>query len=860
MSEVYQGKLILLPGKPPKLNGPTQKRDRTQDFNLRQGVLAPDLAGSKEKEIAVDYEFEKGQPCRVRRAGIAWVEAAAPAPSKQAGAAQPQGDFYNPYNFVPAPPVKHPEGLAQGAPKGHARYRPGFYSGSIDIEIVAKTPLLIPDTSKVEFDEKDKKKEHQMLPLLTGADGKPRLRPTSLKGALRAAYEAITNSRFGIFAGHGERLARRMDAEEGLTMIPARVKKLEANEKKIELFFGPHAKLPFADAIPKFLPNPNNPKRMMWQPAGTSEMYAAWLPRYNNWPEKSPKGPHLSPYRVQVVASGGKKQEPVHGEKVRLWARKVQYRGKQNFDYWRVEYMQEFSNGDPFPDEAKIEASSNLSMVGNHQPLKNTLKKGWGHVCLTGQNIGKKHDERVFFVFEGENPQPHDIEVDWPGKWTRLVEDYRDKAKRVIEERRSKKISLDSFRGKKPGETALSRHVHPNNGDSLKVGDLCYARLDVHGKITGLYPVMIARELGDEPPVYFLGKELRPAMKPEEMSPADRVFGWVRQNKPGQRETSDGVWKGQLRISRVTCESDVNDAVQPIPEPGLPLAILSTPKPEQARFYLAKNKKGEPFDKDTERDKAAYVRNTDYALRGRKVYPHQIVVKDYWENPCKRAELAGESPNKPQEFDDRFIEYVRVAENANKLRDDQNRSILGWVKPGAKFTARIDVVNLSKEEFGALLWLLSLPDDHHHRLGGGKPLGFGSAAIKITGTDIASGAEMKEDYRSLTAVPPRRPLSPEVLDGFKKAYESALLAAYPASSFGEIRFIKAFLNAAKGFSKPMHYPRSTKEPNALGENFKWFVENNKKDGPKLSLDPLYSPCGLPILEEKKKPQHRGQGA
>ena len=53
------------------------------------------------------------------------------------------------------------------------------------------------------------------------------------------------------------------------------------------------------------------------------------------------------------------------------------------------------------------------------------------------------------------------------------------------------------------------------------------------------------------------------------------------------------------------------------------------------------------------------------------------------------------------------------------------------MKPRAAFTAVIDVINLNIAELGVLLWLLNLPDKHYHRIGGGKPLGFGSVRISI---------------------------------------------------------------------------------------------------------------------------------
>ena len=63
-------------------------------------------------------------------------------------------------------------------------------------------------------------------------------------------------------------------------------------------------------------------------------------------------------------------------------------------------------------------------------------------------------------------------------------------------------------------------------------------------------------------------------------------------------------------------------------------------------------------------------------------------------------------------------------------------------------------------------------------------------------------------------------------------------------------FIEAFLAAARGHadSLPTHYPRTTQAPDPAGENFKWFVANEKEGkspkGRKLSLPSLDADTGL----------------
>src|SRR5262249_53330867 len=106
------------------------------------------------------------------------------------------------------------------------------------------------------------KKGHKDFPVRVDADGKPLVPPTSIKGMLRSAYEAVTNSRLAVFAGHEDRLADRMPGREGLAPVAARVVMVNGTET-IELLPG------------------NSGISGTGRPADNDPMYAAWLPRYD---------------------------------------------------------------------------------------------------------------------------------------------------------------------------------------------------------------------------------------------------------------------------------------------------------------------------------------------------------------------------------------------------------------------------------------------------------------------------------------------------------------------------------------------------------------------------------------------------
>ncbi len=369
----------------------------------------------------------------------------------------------------------------------------------------------------------------------------------------------------------------------------------------------------------------------------------------------------------------------------------------------------------------------------------------------------------------------------------------------------------------------------------MRDGSLCYAEVeeDPAGgglRVCALYPVMISRKLHEAAPFALLPSNLLPATTLGQLSPADRVFGWVNQD-------GNGAYRGNLRVGPVRCLTPRSDALRSFEPGALPLAILGEPKPQQARFYVAQTEKGEAQRDGLTKLDAGYQETK--GLRGRKVYPHHKgLPAGYWDLPAEdRTQTAAA---------DRFQEYRRP----NEQCDDQNRSITGWVEPSTVFTFDLHVTNLSAVELGALLWLLSLPDGHYHRLGGGKPLGFGSVRLEIdpAGTDLRAGAAWKAWYSSLDTTP-TPPYDTAVAEPFVTKFQDEVARVY-RSPFEQVSFIKAVLRAARGFDKPIHYPRATRVPHPEGRAYEWFVANDRVQDRRclgLPLDDLATDEGLPYL-------------
>lgn len=831
MAETFTGKLSFDKGKW-KIVFFDEKRQRNSTLFCQKNVFATDFAPKEGEETEVEFERDstpQKNAIKVREKGKQW-RGEQPQPAQVQG--QPAGgaqtmkrEFHNPYNFVPAIPRENlgDSELGDREPNGHDRYLSDKYSGKLHVRMRVETPLLLPDTAMVGVGEIGDS-DHKSFPVRVDADGKPEINPTAIKGMLRSAYEAITNSRLSIFNDHDERLAFRGEAR---MPVPARV----------EMYKG-------SLHLQKF-------------------RTAAVLVRYRkHWQGEKDKLEKVDTTKTPPVDGRALKffsssDLPQHGQPV--WVKvsdRISTRGS--------------TAGRPIGkivDEIRLKAPGSTAPAG--------FVEGW--TCITGANAKDKVYERVFI---DPLPNPEPLTEDHKKLWRELVSNYQKTHEEDLKKRRNKRPPQKptDYLGNNPGETAWSRHVYNSTDLQLEEGTLCYL-VEEGSTIKGLLPVMISRRLHEISPESLLPNSLRPAQNVNNLSPADRVFGWVRQSKGASKE---GAYRSQVRIGVVNCISDEADAIEPF-DTILPLQILGQPKPQQGRFYVAQNKSGQAQSDGLKTQEAGF--HAGKGLRGRKVYPHHNnLPEDYWANPIT-ANLT--TPKADQGF---YKEYRRPQKDGQEQRDNQNRSIKGWIKKGAVFEFDLHFLNLSDIELGALLWLLSLngKDEikYFHRFGGGKPLGFGSVRLELAPTegqdilasDIRTGAELKESrYCSLANYSMH--CDPQRLKTCVEAFQKAV-AAVGGCDFEKVKFIKAFLRAAQGFddNKPIHYPRTREQgasyyppPNPAGESFKWFVENSRTETRTnhtsnqkytvakygFALPDIGNEIGLPILEQEPERQQQG---
>jgi hypothetical protein len=132
-------------------------------------------------------------------------------------------------------------------------------------------------------------------------------------------------------------------------------------------------------------------------------------------------------------------------------------------------------------------------------------------------------------------------------------------------------------------------------------------------------------------------------------------------------------------------------------------------------------------------------------------------------------------------------------------------------------------------------------------LGGAKPLGFGSVKLTINSSDLRTGQEWQQHYRSLVPSSADQTVAISTKETFLQAVRD---------TYGRDRqlpeFIEAFERSAQGFDDdlPICYPRLDKQPNSNGEGFAWFVANEAKGGDQRSLPALVDDKGLPWVPKK----------
>ncbi|MDR1510442.1 MAG: TIGR03986 family CRISPR-associated RAMP protein, partial [Synergistaceae bacterium] len=619
--------------------------------------------------------------------------------------------FHNPYNFVPTcdrsqilsdPFAGDHDPSAKGSKEDHSRYHEERYTGTIPVVLRTRTPLFITDPSS--------------KTLLAGTDGEndahyrydtlDYIPATALKGMISSAYEAITNSRYRVFSKrqHAKKLGMRGTHDPGL--VPGRVERLPNGDFNVELFTGTTA---LGGAHP-------------------APLYAAWLPMYTS---------SLHSHRDDL-------------DGIFLTGVTIERYQHRNFEFWSVTQIPAI----PGVTDAPVDLNP---ITHNAHPVDGVAPRTVdGYMVVSGKLFNRKHDERFFFNDPAVGHKATPIVI---AKDNDLIKNYENLV-----------LNYQSVheRGANPPMSGVEqgRHITDPNRIKLTGGTFVYLKMSGTRTITAIYPVQISRELYEKSPWDCVYESILPSADMSELSPADRLFGWVNQN-------GKGAWKGKIRIS-----DGIFHATEEVSNPTeqfepLPLAILGNPKPAQARFYLGDDQ-GAPQRCGINKADASYRGNKK--LRGRKVYLYQLYSDNYWNAEQALAAYPEDREYIMNDQDD----------TGNKLQQlsGQNRSISSWIPPEREFRFDMRVENLTREELGALLQLLAMTTANQERcfkLGFAKPLGLGSVTLKLDLADndplpVYTGEQRASGYRGFSGL--QTGIARSDRRGLINAYKKSMVDVY----------------------------------------------------------------------------------
>lgn len=500
------------------------EKSETKTLFCQPNIFSQGFNPSKEEATEIDFERDntpQKNACKVRPKGQEWQGQERTQPvdyNRQNFGEQQQrqddrnrrdfqnqprnfttqslkGAFHNPYNFVPIIPrdISYSE-FADHKPSGHARFVSDKLSGKLTVKMTVETPLIVLDTAQMSVDDK----QHKSFPVRI-ENGKPFINPTSIKGMLRSAYEAITNSRMSVFSKHEDRLAFRSEAKLGA--IPARVEKKMDGNLYFRVMKSQLTRLGFAAKLRRYKVGDNPGK-------DKGESFVATKYSDGNLPKNG------DAVWVQLNSKGA-----------------VEYIVRRNIGEAKAGWQA----GWVCVTGANIDGKKN-ERVFLENPNDRVIKIEEKHINLWRELISNYQDIHQKDLAERDKKEPKQKPSDYLGKepgktaWSRHIyengknntKDYKD----------------------------------------LAEGTLCYLNFKRNSEteIDAIIPVTISRRLFDFSPNTLLNESLKPADNIQKLSPADRVFGYVIQNQKNKNGVN--AYRGQVRVGSIICQTENDEAVQ----------------------------------------------------------------------------------------------------------------------------------------------------------------------------------------------------------------------------------------------------------------------------------------------------------
>ena len=572
-------------------------------------------------------------------------------------------------------------------PLGHDRLHADRWSGSIDLEMIVRTPLVFGEQKDGNVD----------LPL--DGDGHPIVPPTMVKGMISRAYETLTCSRFRVFGDHSRQLTYRADAANALRLIPTRV--IEINEDGgllIELLRG--------DTVVNGAEYNDNGDRPY------PVMLAASLQDGNKGHARFAPGFNMDRLRAMTQ----------HERQVRCNLKLCLHPSGGHYAYWQVTHLYD-NLGKPI---SVFDINDSVRTAGSLEDVTGYVYRTAADSDRASQVFQRKHDERVFFDI---SEQPERISVA-----PHVVDSYRRVVESYSEQREEKALQ----KGMRP-----NRFTNVDPSDLLHVGSLMYALLsEDETRVVELVPTMIGRRPYSRSPRELAAAQgVLPLTKAVEASAADRLFGYVVPDAEDGATGGGVAYRGRLSFGVV----DASEASVSHEEKRL--SPLLSPKTSSARRFLTDASGATPSKGKNPLPRSEYF--APGQLLGAAAHPvHRGLVQGKGLDGSKFPAQATKAPVLDGREQDNaavrltvrsWIEtgsVLRCTMLFSNLSQDELAALI-WV-----LTPRNLVPSNEKKDPGAVGYL---------RMGLGKPFGLGVLEVSIAknGLRAVRGGDLAESYVNL---------------------------------------------------------------------------------------------------------------
>ena len=619
-----------------------------------------------------------------------------------------------------------PEDLfATGKAPGHDHLEPGKLSGSIDLEMIVRTPLVFGEQTV----EHEGGKERHFIDLPMDGDDLV-VPPTMIKGMISRAYETLTCSRFRVFGDtedregqrrpkskHSDRLTYRGDPASALQLVPLRLEKKNSDG-------GFTAALLQGDTMvtTDYRENGITYPTMRAASLQAGMRGHARLLLSGGAKELERMAPHLKEIHCHMTLC-------LHGDRGR----------GARYAYWQVTHIRD--NSGKFVEAFRIDDS--VTTIEDMDDVTGYVYRSTAEGDSPSKLFPRKHDERVFFDVSRGGPERVVVSEDVLRDYRIVVDSYI--AYREEEER----LNLPLDKRHRPNRaTAEARDGEWAPAD-LKKDDLAYAVVernrDGSHAVRQLLPVMIGRRAYQVSPRDLARAQgILPVSDRDGATAADRLFGYV------VPEAEDGARRGDVSSRGRLIFGAVDASRAKIGRKEKILSPLLQPKTTSARRFLTDSKGRTPTDEKG----APLARGEHFApgqFLGAAAYPvHRTLVE--------RKNL--DDSGFPRRAQDGAVLAGRKQDNIGVRLTARS-----WVKIGSRLRCRVSFSNLSRNELTALVWVLTpknlVPPRERNddprtvgflQMGLGKPLGLGALEVRIAegGLHVISGKDLGAAYEDLS--------------------------------------------------------------------------------------------------------------